>query len=105
MPADEDCILTGWGYTLAIADHGFIPQWVHAIFKSYPKDLQITRLATISNDECRKSFSRMQLETELCTYKWATGACAVRIRKCTLFFFYFIKLIDFREIRVDHWLM
>lgn len=76
VPAGVECILTGWGYTLAIRDPGYIPQWVHAIFKSYPKDLQITKVSTISNDECRRSFS-MPLNTEICTYKWATGACAV----------------------------
>lgn len=78
VPAGVECILTGWGYTLAIRDPGYIPQWVHAIFKSYPKDLQITKVSTITNEVCRMSFGSMTLDTELCTYKFATGACAVR---------------------------
>lgn len=75
--AGVDVVLTGWGYTLPIRDPGLLPQWIHAYLKSYPKELQITRLTTISNAECRRSYGTMRLETELCTYKWGTGACAV----------------------------
>lgn len=74
---EVDCILTGWGYTLPIRDPGLLPKWVHAILKSYPKELQITALRTISNDECRQTYGSMPLTTELCTYKWGTGACSV----------------------------
>lgn len=77
VPPGLDVVLTGWGYTLPIRDPGYLPQWVHAILKSYPKEMQITRLKTISNEECRRSYGSMRLETELCTYKWGTGACAV----------------------------
>lgn len=75
--AGVDVVLTGWGYTLPIRDPGILPHWIHAYLKSYPKELQITRLTTITNAECRRSFGTMRLETELCTYKWGTGACAV----------------------------
>lgn len=79
VEAGRDVVLTGWGYTLPIRDSIFLPQWIHAYFKSYPKELQITHLRTISNAECRRKFW-MQLETELCTYKWGTGACSVSCR-------------------------
>lgn len=76
---DTECILTGWGYTLPIRDPGILPNWVHAMLKSYPKDLQVTELRTISNEECRDTYSSMTLDTELCTFKWGTGACSVSV--------------------------
>lgn len=33
---------------------------------------------TISNDQCRETYTQMTLDTELCTYKWSEGACSVR---------------------------
>lgn len=77
---DTECILTGWGYTLPIRDPGLLPNWVHAMLKSYPKELQITELRTISNEVCRETYGSMALDTELCTYKWGTGACSVSRR-------------------------
>lgn len=73
------CILTGWGYTFPIRAPSFLPYWFISLFRLYPKDLQIAQLKTISNEECRKQFRDKSLKTELCTYTWSKGGCAVRI--------------------------
>lgn len=77
VPANVSCILTGWGYTFPIRAPSYLPYWFISLFRLYPKNLQIAELRTISNEECRKQFNDKPLNTEICTYVWSKGACAV----------------------------
>lgn len=77
------------------------------MLKSYPKELQITELRTISNEVCRDTYSSMTLETELCTFKWGTGACSVSAVNFVLLLQTNVlkKHLIFRAIRAAHWLI
>lgn len=79
---DIPCILTGWGWTFPIRDPGFLPNWFYTITPLYPKELRIVLLKTVTNDECKYQYSFIKninptMATELCTYRFAHGACKV----------------------------
>lgn len=67
IEAGENCILTGWGYTVPIR------------VGSTPDNLQRVELPVISNKECKQSMEGVT-EREICTFRGAlAGACGVRM--------------------------